>query len=328
MSSAELVKVNAKGTTENAEGVQDLAIDDDEAPDKDTNGGKGRKYTSNSKTLIIDHIILCGSFYLVFSAFIAIQNLQTSINQADNVGLISLICIYTVFVPCCIFAPAIVSKLGTKWSLAVGWTGHCLFTAANFYPVLGTMIPASIILGLVSAPVWTTQGLHVTAKAREFAANKGKETSAILAKFNGIFWGFFQTAQITGNLVASLVLYRDDSSTSINGTEFCGKYDCPSSGPVTGVNVTAVATENPVPTSTVYILMGVFACLDVCGLLVTIFLLKPLEITDKVSMKNRIKSVGEHFLQIDVLLLLPLYLLNGFEQAFIFGEFTKVSLPL
>lgn len=276
---------------------------------------------SKEYTPIRDLIVLCVIFVLVFSAFFAIQNLQTSINQEDNVGLTSLICIYATFVPCCIFAPAIVSKIGVKWTLALGWTIHCLYTAANFYPTLATMIPASILLGIISGPIWTTQGHYVSQIAIRYADKKSLDRSTMLLKFNGIFWTFGAMSLITGNLVSSAILYVYDNSTIVDTSGVCGKYDCPTS--LLG-NTNSSLTENPVPITTIYILMGAFATLDIGGLLVTIIFLKPLESTGAVDMGERILSVGRQFLHVDVLLLVPMYTLIGYEQAFVYGEFTKV----
>lgn len=256
----------------------------------------------------------------------AIQNMQTSLNQEANVGVVSLITIYAVcFVASCL-SPVIVSKLGAKWSLSLGWTGHCLFTAANFYPVMGTMVPASLILGFVSTPIWMTQGLYVTTKALQYAELTQKDLSATLAKFNGIFLTFFQTTQITGNLVSSLILYTDAGNYVNIYTELCGARDCPSSviSFVNNTNTTIDSADNSISMATMYTIMGTFASLNVLGLVLTVLFLKPLNKTH-IDLEERSKLFFKHFSKTDVLLLLPLYMFNGYEQAFMFGDFTKVS---
>lgn len=279
----------------------------------------------NPRTPLRDHFIFCAIFALVFTAFMAIQNLQTSLNQEANVGAVSLITIYATCGIVSFLSPVIVSTLGAKWSLALGWTGHCLFVAANFYPVMGTMIPASLILGFVATPIWTTQGLYVMTTALKYAELTVKDTSATLVKFNGIFWTFFQSTQITGNLVSSLILYTDTGISVNNDTELCGSLDCPSVAvSVNGTNATTDSADNAVSMTTIYTVMGIFAGLDVLGLILTILFLKPLSQTH-IKLEERIKSFFKHFSKRDVLLLLPLYTLNGYEQAFMFGDFTKVS---
>ena len=53
----------------------------------------------------------------------------------------------------------------------------------------------------------------------------GETVPAIVSRFWGIFFFFFQSSQILGNLISSLVLRQD---TSYNGTEGyqCGAQDC------------------------------------------------------------------------------------------------------
>lgn len=272
-------------------------------------------------SLIKSHIILCSIFTVVYTAYLAIQNLESSLNKADNVGLVSLIIIYTACVFFSFVSPAIVSFLGGKLTLAIGWIGHCLFTAANFYPAFSTLVPASFILGVVSVPVWTTQGVYVSHYAINYAKLTGQDVASMLSKFNGIFFMFFQTPQISGNLITSLVLYKDDfNETLSNSTSFpqCGSADCPGS---------SANETSSVPLNTIYLLMGVFAALDVIGLIMTVFLMKNVKLEDKkVQIWQSTLSVLRHLLDPDILLLSPLFLLNGYEQAIVFADFTKVSL--
>ncbi len=63
------------------------------------------------------------SFLLVFSAFLGIQNLQSSINAQGGLGLAALSILYLFFTLAGFVTPGIIKLLGTKYSLLGGCRG-------------------------------------------------------------------------------------------------------------------------------------------------------------------------------------------------------------
>ena len=71
----------------------------------------------------------------------------------------------------------------------------------------------AILPGFGASIMWIGQGAYTTESARLYALCTGKEETASLGLFNGIFWFCFQATQIAGNLLSSLVLSKDKDSS-------------------------------------------------------------------------------------------------------------------
>ena len=88
-------------------------------------------------------------FFCAFTAFIALQNLQSSIHKDQHLGVVSLSVVYSTFVASCLFlTPAIINKLGLKCSIVASISGYVIYSAANLYPKWWLFIPASAFLGV------------------------------------------------------------------------------------------------------------------------------------------------------------------------------------
>ncbi|KAG2272591.1 hypothetical protein Bca52824_067146 [Brassica carinata] len=103
---------------------------DEEAPlvlvsREDRKVGPGKSYTRDVHILSI-------SFLLIFLAFGAAQNLETTINK--ELGTISLGILYVSFMFCSMVASLVVRLLGSKNALILGTSGYWLFVAANLKP--------------------------------------------------------------------------------------------------------------------------------------------------------------------------------------------------
>ena len=156
-------------------------------------------------------LVLSFSFWGIFCAFSAVQNLESSLNTAYGLGNYSLGMIYLSFVGFCVPGPRIVKRLGCRVSLLVGGATYGLYILANlvhfllhYKNVLGAdshdgfylLIPTALILGFGAAILWSAQGTYLTNLA-------GQEE---LGRFNGIFFFVFQSTQIVGNMIGALVL--------------------------------------------------------------------------------------------------------------------------
>lgn len=155
------------------------------------------------------------SFMLVFSAFVGLQNLQSSLNA--TLGTTSLALIYGFFLLVGFVTPGIVRVLKTKYSLLFGYLCHVIYILSNFYPRLYTLIPSSILLGIGSGPVWAGLSTHLASVAVLVEPYKTESLDVLISKFTGLFFFIFQLTQILGNLVSSLVLfpYRTENTTDL-----------------------------------------------------------------------------------------------------------------
>ena len=66
------------------------------------------------------------------------------------------------------------------------------YTAANFNPGYGSMVPASVALGIGACLLWVSQGAMLTALAEAHARETGASPSKAIASFNAVFWTGFQ----------------------------------------------------------------------------------------------------------------------------------------
>lgn len=159
--------------------------------------------------------ILCFSFLLVFMAFTATQNLESSINNKDKgLGSLSLGILYTSFTIFSLGAPAVVKKLGSKNSMLCALSGYWLFVAANLFPSWYSLVPASIFLGFCASILWVGQGSYLAYVAKGHSTFCGLPEEEVVGSFSGQFWSLFASSQVLGNLlVLSICLLLERGSS-------------------------------------------------------------------------------------------------------------------
>lgn len=268
-------------------------------------------------------VIISLSFFAVFTAYTALQNLQSSLNQEDGLGVTSLSCLYAFVIVSAILAPWIINTLGIKISLLISWVSHILYTCSNFYPTFATLIPTSILLGLISGLLWTSQGVFISTNAYSISENNKAEIHATLSRLNGIFFTFFELTQITGNLISSFVLNKDTAfNTTMSSASACGCNDCPVD---VHSNSTSKITEPA--NSARYLLMSIFLAFDVLGFLCTVIFLPAIQKTQWAEKANGKESVTAccSVLRTDpkLVFLLPLFSIVAMQKAVVWTDFTK-----
>ena len=288
------------------------------------------------------------SFFFLFwvfkyhsSSFITgTQTIMSSLLEA-KLSSVSLSCIYIAFtLSSLLLSSAFVIFVGVKWSLFVGGVLYLGFIVANIYPMFETLIPFAILLGVGAAIIWTAEGSYVTKAAVGFAQLTKKPERSSMGLFNGIFFGIFQLSMLIGNIISSLVLSGSDESSSSSFSDEADKLSSSSSASGTKMNPRAKLLF--------FIYTGI-SSIGCIGLL----LLPPPEPSKKkdeekpenvtegetktpdsgevetqpvVKVKNPMeKIIGAIILWKDprMFLMIPYLLFTGFEQAFIFADFTK-----
>lgn len=268
-------------------------------------------------------VTLALSFALAFTAYKSIQMLQSSLNQKDGLGVTSLACVYACSIISCISAPTVIKFIGGKLTVIIAWVAHSIYILSNFYPSFGTLIPSSVLLGLATGSLWTSQGLFLSSNSASLAKTKSKKLYAALSKLNGIFFTIHETSQFTGNIISSLVLNRGSYDEFQNVTRTCGAQNCPLS-----TNATKIVEPNR---EVVNILLGIYLAFDIMALAVTVIFISPLPKSKWSKEKNLKASVSSCFSALGdykVLLLLPLFLFTAMEQALFWADVTKVFICL
>ncbi|KAK7087469.1 protein unc-93 homolog A-like [Littorina saxatilis] len=266
------------------------------------------------------------SFHAVFTGYRSIQNLQSSLNEENGLGVISLGVLYGAWIFSGILTPTFIRFLTTKGSIILAWLAHVLYTTATFYPAWELLIPASLLLGAVSGPLWTSQSLYITACGYSHAKTAVSNPYHVFSRFNGIFFAIYETSQITGNLVASLVLQNGLGNRSEEMNFFqCGRGDCPASDNATDF-------EEPEDWVT-DVLLAFYVTCNVIGIVVTYFFVMPLPKSDwsvVTSTKETMTSLFVTLRRTEIILLVPLFIFQGIQQAILYSEFTRsyISCPI
>ena len=122
------------------------------------------------------------------------------------------------------------SSIQSKLPGFVRWIERWLIDSPfRFY----TLVPAGILLGLGAAPMWASKATYLTQVGQVYAKICDQPVDAIIVRFFGFFFLAWQTAELWGNLISSLVLSSgahggsggnqtfSESSLSHCGANFC-----------------------------------------------------------------------------------------------------------
>ncbi|XP_028130120.2 UNC93-like protein isoform X1 [Diabrotica virgifera virgifera] len=294
------------------------------------------------------------AFMVHFTAFWGASNLQSSVNAEGALGTFTLASIYGSLLISNILLPALVIKwLGAKRTIAVSFIMYMPFILAQFHPAFYTLIPAGLAVGFGGGPLWCAKCTYLTIIAETYAQITDVEAEGVITRFFGIFFMFFSFAQVWGNLISSAVLSSGDSETPLplstttealnpkslftNATKAVQKTDT-DLGDICGANfcpgyASAEAVPNlaPPPAYKINLIAAIyFFCMVAAVLIVTFGV-------DKMSRYRKGRKVAEnkitgwnllivtlkHAKKPLQLLMLPITVLIGAEQAFLAAEFTS-----
>ncbi|XP_057438436.1 UNC93-like protein 3 isoform X1 [Lotus japonicus] len=251
--------------------------------------------------LMKDIHILSLAFLLIFLAYGAAQNLQSTLNTEQDLGTTSLGILYLSFTIFSVFASLVVRNLGSKNSLIIGTTGYLLYLAANLKPNWYTLVPSSLFLGFCASIIWVGQGTYLTSTARSHAKDNDLLEGAVIGDFNGEFWAVYALHQFIGSLISFALLSGGKEGSTNGGT----------------------------------LLFVVFLCVVAFGAILMCFLRKGIEnskreyehsgsgASEHSSLKSLCRSLTSALSDVKMLLIIPLMAYSGLQKAFVWAEFTK-----
>ena len=143
---------------------------------------------------LISHIkknifVITITFCLLFISMDGLDSLQSSLNHQQGIGVITSCIVFSVNLLTSLFLPKfIIHKLGHRWTMALSSLGHLPWMASNGYAVWATMVPASVIIGVCSTLLWTSQAVYFTEAATLYSKISGEKQDIILSKFFGFFY--------------------------------------------------------------------------------------------------------------------------------------------
>ncbi|XP_035717612.1 UNC93-like protein [Vespa mandarinia] len=273
------------------------------------------------------------AFMVQFTAFQGTANLQSSINASDGLGTVSLSAIYAALVLSCIFVPTfLIKRLTVKWTLCLSMLCYAPYIGSQFYPRFYTLVPAGVLLGLGAAPMWAAKATYLTQVGGVYAKLTDQPVDAIVVRFFGFFFLAWQTAELWGNLISSLVLSEGEfgsssgnSTTSWNKIKLCGAEFC-----VLG-NGAHENLERP-PESEIYEISSIYlTCVIVAVIIVALFVDPLSRYGEKQRRADSQELNGIQLLSATAYqlkkpyqqLLIPITVWIGMEQAFIGADFTQ-----
>ncbi|KAG1702353.1 UNC93-like protein [Nymphon striatum] len=286
--------------------------------------------------IIKNLLVVSFGFLLLFTAFNSTSNLQSSINIINGLGTASLSVINAALVVSCMFVPPyMIARLGCKYTLAISMLMFSSYFAANFYAHWYTLMPTSVILGLGAAPLFASQCTYLTEIANQYAVLVGETSESVVVKFFGVFFMFFQSGQIWGNLISAYVLKPNQNTSDIDndpdilalcGINFCN-VDSEKRGEKTNKNL-----DRP-SDSKIYMLFGIYLG---CALLAALFIFIMLDQLKRSGEKEEgikdgnskptLKLMFETFRHLknpQQILIIPLSIYSGVEQGFFRNDFTR-----
>ncbi|VEN35822.1 unnamed protein product [Callosobruchus maculatus] len=290
------------------------------------------KMSTKEKWRILKNVsaISC-AFMIQFTAFQGTANLQSSINAKDGLGTVSLSAIYAALVLSCIFVPTfLIKKLTVKWTLCISLMCYAPYIAAQFYPRFYTLVPAGVVLGIGAAPMWASKATYLTQVAGVYAKLTDQAVDGIIVRFFGFFFLAWQTAELWGNLVSSLVLSNPHGgsghSSNVTNYDLCGANFCVSTIN-NNENLERPDDKEIYEISTIYL-----ACI-VTAVIIVALVVDPLT---RYGEKQGRRSSQPEMTPIQLLsatayqlkkpyqqLLIPITVWIGMEQAFIGADFTQ-----
>ncbi|GFT79403.1 protein unc-93 homolog A [Nephila pilipes] len=295
----------------------------------------------SKKRILKNLIIVCLGYFFLFSSYQALANLQSTLNIEDDIGVISQSIIYAALIFSSLFLPKlIIRKFGCKVTLVISTLTYVPFITANFFPSMATLAPTSVFIGLGAAPLWSAKCTYLNEISVLYADQSSDTADVVTSRFFGIFFMVFQNTQIWGNLVSYFVLkpsthapekgmdedflnftsiatFTTNNYTGISPNEVvCGAGFC------SGIN------ENLKPPSEDkrYMLIGIFLALTVLAAITVGLFLDPIKQKkedDNESIISRVVATLKHLKKTEQLLLVPITIYSGIQQAFILSDYSK-----
>lgn len=174
-------------------------------------------YTSDEETpehknhsIWRNFISQCSASFLAVFAVIPSRNLQTSIHSANDLGKISLCCMYGAYVLGCFLTGPILQRFKAKCLLLSSLFFHILYSVANVIPSAFTLLPASCLVGLCQPAFWRVQDYLLLGYGLRYSAMASLPPQNALRLFQTATIITVHSAQILGNLLSSGLISASD----------------------------------------------------------------------------------------------------------------------
>lgn len=266
-------------------------------------------------------------FLFLFTAFHGLQNLQTSIN--GQLGADSLCVFYISLAVSSLFVPSfMLNRLGCKLTLITSCGIYMIYMLANFLPKYYSLIPVSILAGCAGSCLWAAKCVYILESGVRYAQLNIEAQKIVIVRFFGYFFMVMNFGQVIGNLLSSFILTATigyhEPEDRVEPT--CGHHY---SGNITMMSRRAQENLRRPPQSAYLAVCGVYFCCAIVALLTVLLFLNSLRKDELARRKSPVfsteilKTTLNNLTKPRPLLLIPLTIFNGIEQAFAVGIYTK-----
>lgn len=266
-------------------------------------------------------------YFLVYTGFWALSNLQSTMNAEGGLGEYSQAVIYICSMVSSLFLPKfMIGRFGCRNVLIVGTVICCIYMASNMYLRWDIMIPASVLFGMANGPFIAAQTYYVDEMATRFQTTVQQNREFIMALFFGLYMFFAQNTQIWGNVISYYVLsnHRNDPGLETAPVRSdCGIEFLPEEN-LANMNL------NPPTEQQRFLLVGIYVAMGLMAAILLRFGLDPLK--NDLLEGRRCRTICDRFLSAlkrlknpQQLLLIPLSIYMGMEGPFYTNEVTEVS---
>ncbi|XP_063607086.1 protein unc-93 homolog A-like [Penaeus indicus] len=249
-------------------------------------------------------------------------------------GTAGMTALYIGMIISCSFLPSLaINKLREKNTIVVCMLCFLPYMAVQMYPNVFLLVPSGFLLGLAAGPLWSAKCTYLTKGGTKYADMQNKERKLTINRFFGIFFLFFQSTQVWGNVISSTVLSVgiEEEHKTEEDLMVCGYHFCPwdEHAHTTSTNNSS-DTKEVIPQWQRYTMSGIYLGFVVFSALIVLIFVDPLESFDKgqrleVSNKQLIANTFNHVRHPYQLLIIPLTIWSGVEQEFLSADYTAVK---
>uniref|UniRef100_A0A915DDD1 Uncharacterized protein n=1 Tax=Ditylenchus dipsaci TaxID=166011 RepID=A0A915DDD1_9BILA len=267
------------------------------------------------------------AFLFLFTGFNGLQNLQTTVNR--RMGADALCVLYISLAISSLFVPSfIINRLGCKMTLVATMVVYIFYMFANFIPRYYSLIPASLLVGVAASCSWAAVEEYITESGIKFAKLNIEAQNIVTVRFFGYFFMILHLGQVIGNILSSVILINSVPTLPIED-----RVD-PTCGHNFVSNMSALSQRAQFnlqrPPQFAYLsVVGVHLCCVIVAMMIILFFLNALK-RDEITLKKAPKFTAEvlrltlkNLRKPKPLLLIPLTIFSGIEQAFAVGFYTK-----
>ena len=163
-------------------------------PPSDEGGSASEGLTD--RQVVKNVVVISVVFLLLYTSYTGLSVLQSSLHSEGGLGVYTQSLVYAASLVSSLFLPRVlVTLLGHKRGMAAAILGYILWMAANGYAVWGTMVTASIIVGMAKPCMGSLYAAYFTIVARKYARMKGESVMFVSTKFFGIFFIIYRLSE-------------------------------------------------------------------------------------------------------------------------------------